>query len=168
MRGQTRKANFGYVLQHSWHRRAASPWPTCEPSLEQGMLDQLVEKSGALAGEPLAPRRGLCSQAMRVRTMHHPCTHHVALEAVASGVDGEASGHPCTGCGSIGTNAAPGLGWLHSNSSFHHCCICRQGAEFLSPQRLPPKCATAPDGLLIRALCSAVPPPNGVGVARNV
>ena len=34
MRGQTRKANFGYVLQHSWHRRAASPWPTCEPSLE--------------------------------------------------------------------------------------------------------------------------------------
>ena len=34
MCGQTRKANFWYVLQHSWHRRSASTWPKFGASLD--------------------------------------------------------------------------------------------------------------------------------------
>ena len=47
IRGQTRPANVGCVLQRHAHRRAASPWPQCGASLDEGQEARtLMEELG--------------------------------------------------------------------------------------------------------------------------
>ena len=47
MRGQTRQANVGCVLQHREHRRSASPGPQCGASLDEGQEARaLLEELG--------------------------------------------------------------------------------------------------------------------------